>query len=155
MNSTALATSHPDPGDRLVLAGFLPFRLATAAQAVSRLIARACEERFALDVAASRAVCALADGTLPIAALPQITSLDRPAVESAVTHLEAHGLATRNGGEVALTSRGLEVHAELAALALAAEAALVSGLAPEDVRTMHRLLGRLEAAALKLSGRSD
>ena len=53
---------------------------------------------------------------------------------------------------LALTLEGSRLHAEIAPLALAYEAALLAGLAPAEVATLKRLLSRLEAAAARLSG---
>jgi hypothetical protein len=62
-----------------------------------------------------------------------------------------------------LTDRGLSgfslmdetgaLNTAIAPLAYAYEAALLTGLTPGEVRTLRRLLTRVEAAALKLSGR--
>ena len=51
-----------------------------------------------------------------------------------------------------LTSEGRGLHAEIAPLALAYEAALIAGLAPEEVTLLKRLLGRLQSAAGQLTG---
>jgi DNA-binding MarR family transcriptional regulator len=53
---------------------------------------------------------------------------------------------------LALTAEGRRLHAEIAPLALAYEAALISGLAPGEVALLKRLLGRLQAAAGQLAG---
>jgi DNA-binding MarR family transcriptional regulator len=52
---------------------------------------------------------------------------------------------------LALTPEGQRLHADIAPLALAYEAALLAGLEPQEVRVLKRLLGRLETAALRLS----
>jgi DNA-binding MarR family transcriptional regulator len=49
---------------------------------------------------------------------------------------------------------GARLHAEIAPLALAYEAALISGLAPDEVALLKRLLARLQAAAGQLAGDS-
>ena len=51
-----------------------------------------------------------------------------------------------------LTPEGRGLHAEIAPLALAYEAALIAGLAPEEVTLLKRLLGRLQSAAGQLAG---
>jgi DNA-binding MarR family transcriptional regulator len=87
------------------------------------------------------------------------SSMDKVTVSRA-----AHGLVTRHlVGRAAheadgrshiltLTEQGRELHAEIAPLALAYEAALLSGLTPAEVETLKRLLMRLESAAGKLAG---
>lgn len=56
---------------------------------------------------------------------------------------------------LALTDDGGRLHAEIAPLALAYEAALISGLAPEEVTLLKRLLSRLQAAAGALAGEAE
>jgi DNA-binding MarR family transcriptional regulator len=46
-----------------------------------------------------------------------------------------------------LTAAGRSLYAEIAPLALAYEATLIAGLAPEEVELLKRLLARLQAAA--------
>ena len=53
---------------------------------------------------------------------------------------------------LSLTAEGQRLHAEIAPLALAYEAALISGLAPDEVALLKRLLARLQAAAGQLAG---
>ncbi len=142
--------------DLLVLADFLPFRLALASQAVSQLIAATLEERFGFTIPAWRLLCLLAEnGELDLMGLASRAALLEADARAAARALIARGLIA--GPEplttLAITPAGHATHAELAGLAQAAEAALVSGLTPDDVRTLRRLLGKLETAALKLSGR--
>ena len=51
-----------------------------------------------------------------------------------------------------LTQEGASLHAEIAPLALAYEAALIAGLAPDEVTLLKRLLARLQTAAGQLAG---
>jgi DNA-binding MarR family transcriptional regulator len=53
---------------------------------------------------------------------------------------------------LALTEAGRALHSEIAPLALAYEAALISGLTPDEVALLKRLLVRLQAAAGQLAG---
>ena len=144
----------------LQLDAYLPYRLSVASNAVSGLIARAYEDRFGLTVPQWRVICVLAeDGGLSQARIVARTVMDKVTVSRA-----AHGLAKRHlvdrtdntadgrSHVLALTPAGRGLHAEIAPLALAYEAALISGLAPEDVKLLKRLLGRLQAAAGQLAG---
>jgi DNA-binding MarR family transcriptional regulator len=54
-----------------------------------------------------------------------------------------------------LTAEGAGLHAEIAPLALAYEAALIAGLAPEEVALLRRLLTRLQSAAGQLAGEAS
>src|SRR5690606_1941895 len=88
----------------------------------------------------------------------------RTAMDKVTVSRAAHGLVTRHlvgraAHEVdgrshilALTDQGRDLHAEIAPLALAYEAALMAGLTPAEVETLKRLLVRLETVAGRLSG---
>ena len=151
------AAEHGAQPDPLVLAAFLPFRLTLAAQSVSQLIATTCEERFGFTIPAWRVMCLLAEeGLLDIRDLALRAVLTESEVDAAAAGLVARGLALRTSlSGLTITPAGRVTHAELAELALAAEAALLAGLSPEEVRSLHRLLGRVQAAAMKLSGRAE
>ena len=77
--------------------------------------------------------------TLPLARQPR-----RRAFEALQQALELGHLGGRETGR--------RLHAEIAPLALAYEAALLAGLAPAEVAQLKRLLQRLEGAAARLSG---
>jgi DNA-binding MarR family transcriptional regulator len=141
--------------DDLVLAHYLPFRLVRAAQAVSALMAATWNERLGLSVPAWRVLCVLAEAAPQgRAELAERTALAVAEVGEAAADLLARGLVGRSGTPdgLTLTAAGLATHAELAELALAAEAALLSGLTPAEVHSLHRLLARLQAAAVRLAG---
>jgi len=156
-----LRTPPPQADDSdlgLTLDEYLPYRLSAAADAVSRLIARAYEDRFGLTISQWRVMCVLAEdaASTPAAAAAR-TGMDRASVGRAGRELLARGLVERAGafgGEAALTlSRdGRTLFAEIAPLALAYEAALIAGLAPSEVAMMKRLLSRLQTAASALAG---
>ena len=163
-------TSRPDPGAlglrsseseaRLQLDGYLPYRLSVASNAVSGLIARAYEDRFGLSVPQWRLLCVLAeDGGLTQAKLVARTVMDKVTISRAAQGLVKRRLVTRaqntadgRSHVLALTAEGRGLYGEIAPLALAYEAALISGLAPEDVVLLKRLLGRLQSAAGQLAG---
>jgi len=148
------------PASGLELESYLPYRLLTATNAVSRLIARAFEDRFGLTAPQWRVVCVLAqDGSATLEEIAQRLLVDRSAVSRATLALTRRRLvervATGKGGRRArmvLTQEGARLHGEVAPLALAYEAALISGLAPDEVKLLKRLLSRLQLAALGLAG---
>jgi DNA-binding MarR family transcriptional regulator len=150
----------PSPADAaLALDDYLPFRLSIASNAVSRLIARAYEDRFGLTIPQWRLMAVLAEGALTQQAIVARTAMDKVTVSRAAQGLVTRHLIARAAHEadgrshrLALTDTGLKLHAEIAPLALAYEAALLAGLAPAEVAMMKRLLLRLEAAAARLSG---
>lgn len=143
----------------LELDEYLPFRLSVASNGVSRLIARAYEDRFGLSIPQWRLMAVLAEGGLTPQAIVARTAMDKVTVSRAANGLVTRHLIARTASasdgrshSLALTETGRRLHAEIAPLALAYEAALLTGLAPAEVAQMKRLLQRLEAAAARLSG---
>jgi DNA-binding MarR family transcriptional regulator len=144
----------------LKLDAYLPYRLSVASNAVSGLIARAYQDRFGLSVPQWRLICVLAeDGGLTQGQLVARTVMDKVTVSRAAQGLLKRRLVSRSDHHadgrshvLALTSEGASLYAEISPLALAYEAALISGLAPEEVSLLKRLLHRLQAAAGQLAG---
>ena len=144
----------------LRLDSYLPYRLSVASNAVSGLIARAYEDRFGLTVPQWRLLCVLAeDGSLTQVQIVARTVTDKVTVSRAAQGLARRRLVARSQNRadgrshvLALTAEGRRLHDEIAPLALAYEAALIAGLAPEEVTLLKRLLGRLQTAAGQLSG---
>ena len=158
--STSAVLAGHLPESPLRLDSYLPYRLSVASDAVSRLIARAYEDRFGLTIPQWRLVCVLAeDGPRAQTAIVARTAMDKVTVARAVQGLLRRHLVARVAQEqegranrLGLTPEGQRLHADIAPLALAYEAALLAGLEPQEVRVLKRLLGRLETAALRLSG---
>ena len=151
-----LMAEEPPPEDRLVLAEFLPFRLALAAQAVNGLIAATCEERFGLTSPAWRLLCVLAEAErLGSSRAFEAAGLGAKPGWAAAAMLVGKGLVLRSpaDGVLGVTALGRSAHHDVAGLALAAEAALVAGLTPAEVYCLQRLLGRVQLAAEKLTVR--
>ena len=150
------------PGVRmegLILDEYLPYRLSIASNAVSKLIARAYEDRFGLTIPQWRLMAVLAEKPMTQQAIVARTAMDKVTVSRAAQGLVSRHLIARTAHEVdgrshtlALTIQGRELHGEIAPLALAYEAALMSGLTPAEVEALKRLLLRLETAAGRLSG---
>ena len=146
----------PDP---LLLQDYLPYQLVIAANAVTRLISRAYEDRFGLSIPQWRLMSVLAEGPLTQQAAVTKTAMDKVRVSRAAQELVERRLAVRLSNRVdrrshslELTAAGRRLFAEIAPLARAYEAALLAGLAPGEVATLKRLLGRLETAAGQLYG---
>ncbi|HKP80053.1 MAG TPA: MarR family winged helix-turn-helix transcriptional regulator [Phenylobacterium sp.] len=158
MNLAKANGGDEEPGLRLD--SYLPYRLSVASNAVSGLIARAYEDRFGLTVPQWRLLCVLAeDGRLSQVQIVARTVMDKVTVSRAAQGLvkrrligRAENKADGRSHVLGLTPEGRSLHAEIAPLALAYEAALIAGLAPEDVTLLKRLLGRLQSAAGQLSG---
>jgi DNA-binding MarR family transcriptional regulator len=146
----------------LMLDEYLPYRLSIASNAVSKLIARAYEDRFGLTIPQWRLMAVLAEKPMTQQAVVVRTAMDKVTVSRAAHGLVNRHLVGRAAHEadgrshiLALTDQGRALHAEIAPLALAYEAALLSGLTPVEVETLKRLLGRLETAAGRLSGEAS
>jgi hypothetical protein len=88
----------------------------------------------------------------PVVPARAFLPLQLASAAEATGGLIANGLAGRATSPLIDETGAL--HREIAPLALAYEAALVSGLTPDEVKTLRRLLARVETAALKLSGRA-
>lgn len=154
----------PDGGEgSLKLDAYLPYRLSVASNAVSGLIARAYQDRFGLSIPQWRLVCVLAeDGGLTQGQIVARTVMDKVTVSRAAQGLQVRNLIGRSDNQadgrshvLALTPEGVRLHAEIAPLALAYEAALIAGLAPEEVTLLKRLLLRLQLAAGQLAGEAE
>lgn len=148
--------SDADSGE---LAGFLPYQLSVASNAVSALISERYRKRFGLRIAEWRVMAVLGDsGSLTQRDLTAATVMDKVAVNRAVKVLEERGLVARvpNPGDgrshlLALTGEGRGIHGEVMPLARATEADLLAGLAPDEEAMLRRLLARLRARATLLA----
>ncbi|HEX4709341.1 MarR family transcriptional regulator [Phenylobacterium sp.] len=155
-------TAQGSDGD-LRLDAYLPYRLSVASNAVSGLIARAYQDRFGLTIPQWRLICVLAeDGGQTQRQLVARTVMDKVTVSRAAQGLLNRRLVARSDHEadgrshvLTLTAEGAGLHAEIAPLALAYEAALIAGLAPEEVALLRRLLTRLQSAAGQLAGEAS
>jgi DNA-binding MarR family transcriptional regulator len=144
----------------LLLDAYLPYRLSVASNAVSRLIARAYEDRFGLTIPQWRLICILAeDSEVAPSTIVSRSGMDKVTVSRAAQGLLKRRLVERSDNEadgrshiLRLTEEGASLHGEIAPLALAYEAALIAGLAPDEVAQLKRLLLRLQGAANALAG---
>jgi DNA-binding MarR family transcriptional regulator len=149
----AFANAPSNEAPRLSLETHLPHALGTAAIAVGRLIARAYQDRFGLSVIEWRLMALLAE--IGPAAEPEVfarAAADRPVARRALRALVKRGVAEAGPGGLALTAEGRRLYDEIAPLALAWEAALVTGFSPGEVTALKHLLRRLRAAAERLGG---
>jgi DNA-binding MarR family transcriptional regulator len=145
---------------RLTLDAYLPYRLSVASNAVSGLIARAYEDRFGLTVPQWRLICVLAeDGGLTQGQIVARTVMDKVTVSRAAQGLLKRHLVARSDHHadgrshvLALSRQGRGLYREIAPLALAYEASLISGLSPGEVELLKRLLSRLQGVAGRLAG---
>jgi len=162
MNEGALDEGAANEGGGQ-LAGFLPYQLSVASNAVSGLIAERYRKRFALTIPEWRIMAVLGDageglGTMTQRALTAATVMDKVAVNRAVKLLEHRALVERvpnpqdgRSHLLALTGEGRAIHAEVMPLARATERELLEGLEPGEEALLRRLLARLRIRAGQLT----
>lgn len=141
------------------LAGFLPYQLSVASNAVSALIAERYRKRFAIKIPEWRVMAVLGDaGTMTQRALTAATVMDKVAVNRAVKVLEERGLIARvpnpedgRSHLLALTGEGNAIHAEVMPLARGIERELLDGMTRDDEQMLRRLLAGLRQRAVQLA----
>jgi DNA-binding MarR family transcriptional regulator len=147
---------------KLRLQDYLPYRLSVAANAVSRLIARAYEDRFHLKIPEWRLIAVLADeGALTPQVLCERTIMDKVTVTRAAQGLLKRSLIKREPNSsdgrshrLVLTASGERLYGQIAPLALEYEAELLAGVDEREVQALERQLRQLEHAAGALSRKS-
>jgi DNA-binding MarR family transcriptional regulator len=147
------------PDSALRLDGYLPYRLSVASNAVSRLIARAYEDRFGLTIPQWRLIAVLAeDGPLTQQAIGARTVMDKVTVSRATQGLVKRRLVQRAAHDadgrshhLALSKAGERLYSEVSPVALEYEARLLQQFDPAAVEELKRVLRHLESAAEVLS----
>jgi len=142
----------------LTLQRYLPYRLSVAANAVSRLIALAYEEKFGLTIPQWRLVAVLAEeGPLTQQELCGRTIMDKVTVTRAGQGLLRRRLIKRipnstdgRSHRLVLTKTGEALYEEVVPLALEYEVKLLVGLAPHEVAKLEQQLRQLEQTAAAL-----
>jgi DNA-binding MarR family transcriptional regulator len=150
------------PDSALRLDGYLPYRLSVASNAVSRLIARAYEDRFGLTIPQWRLIAVLAeDGPLTQQAIGTRTVMDKVTVSRATQGLVKRRLVERaphdadgRSHHLALSKAGERLYSEISPVALEYEARLLQQFDPAAVAELKRVLLLLEGAAEVLSGKT-
>jgi DNA-binding MarR family transcriptional regulator len=149
----------PNRSRKLRLHDYLPYRLSVATNAVSRLIARAYESRFALKIPQWRLMAVLADeGPLTQQALCVRTLMDKVTVMRAAQGLLRRRLVRRlpnaedgRSHRLVMTAAGQRLYDQIVPLALEYQARLLNGMDRPDVVRLEQMLRRLEQAAIALS----
>jgi DNA-binding MarR family transcriptional regulator len=148
---------------KLHLGEYLPYRLSVAANAVSQLIARAYEDRLGLRVPQWRLIAVLADeGALTPQALCERTVMDKVTITRAAQALVKRRLIRREPNtsdgrshRLRLTKAGVELHRQIAPLALDYEDQLLAGVASRAVEQLKKQLRRLQQTAEALRRLDD
>ncbi|MGE5115831.1 MAG: MarR family winged helix-turn-helix transcriptional regulator [Betaproteobacteria bacterium] len=143
------------------LESFFPYRLAVAADAVSRSIAQVYGERFDLGRDEWRVLAALADAAmLRTSAVIERTTLDKVAVSRALARLEGRGLVERRtdpedgrGYLIRLRTAGRALLGKLTPMVREREAFLLAGLDEAERRALDAALGKVLERANQLAAR--
>jgi DNA-binding MarR family transcriptional regulator len=143
----------------LHLQDYLPYRLSVAANAVSRLIARAYEDRFGLTIPQWRLMAVLADeGALTQQSLCGRTLMDKVTVMRAAQGLTRRRLVKRHPNahdgrshRLDLSESGHALYSKVVPLAREYESQLFAGMRTRDVALLHQLLRQVEGTALAIS----
>lgn len=140
---------------KLVLDGYLPYRLSVASNAVSSVIARAYQTRFGLKVPEWRLITILAEAEdRTQLELVTLTAMDKVTVSRAAQGLVARGLAAQRADprdgrarRLSLTEEGRRLYADVAPAALKLEQDMLAGFTAAEIESFQALLRRVEAAA--------
>ena len=143
----------------LRLDSYLPYRLSVASNAVSRLIARAYEDRFGLTIPQWRLIAVLAEeGPLTQQAIGARTVMDKVSVSRATQSLVKRRLVQRapHGADgrshhVTLSKAGERLYSEISPVALEYEARLLRHFDPAAIESLKQFLLQLEQAAAELA----
>ena len=135
----------------LILERFLPYRLAILSHSVSRSIASIYEQRFSVSIPEWRVIAIV--GRFPDLSAVEVaerTVMDKVAVSRAVTKLIKVGVidrkfadADRRRSILNLSSKGREVHDEIAPLALQMEADLLEDLTADEIAVLDTVIDKL------------
>lgn len=147
-----------DAGDApLILEDFLPYRLATLSNRVSRAIARLYAERFDLTIPEWRVMAVLGERPdLSASEVAERTAMDKVAVSRAVQRLLKKGRLTRHlaaddrrRSVLALSPVGRNIYDQVVPLAAAFEQAVLAALTREEQAILSILLAKLEALPIE------
>ena len=153
------AAPKPKAAPALRLDDYLPYRLSVAANEVSRLVARAYEDRFGVTIPQWRILANLAEhGPLTPLEIGRWTVMDKVTVSRAAHGLLQRGLLERrkNGEDgrshiLAMAAEGEALYAHVAPLAKKLERALLDQWSPQDLDRLHDQLKRLQQTASVLA----
>ncbi|MGB3738145.1 MAG: MarR family winged helix-turn-helix transcriptional regulator [Pontixanthobacter sp.] len=137
--------------DGFNLAGFLPYQLSVASNAVSMRIARVYQGEFGLKVTEWRVMAMLGDaGAQTQRELTARTLMDKVAVNRACKSLEAKSLARRvpnqrdgRSHHLELTEEGQAMYDAIVPLAKGAERDLLALMTQEQQQMLRDLLARM------------
>lgn len=150
-----------DTGPSLQLDGFLPYRAARLASALSRGLAAEYESRYRISVPEWRVLVHLTqESEISVRDIKERVDMDRARVTRAVQRLDARGLVSKLVNErdrrlvrLALTPSGRELAAELSQLAMEFERRVTAALPPGMACELLTTFERIESAVAARTGR--
>ncbi|RKR00204.1 MarR family transcriptional regulator [Maricaulis maris] len=142
----------------LSLRDFMPYSLAVTSNQVSRLVARAYQDRFGLTIWEWRVIALLGEAEpMTAQSLSDIAAMDKVSVSRAVKALVDRGLvdraerkADRRSRDLRLTAAGHQIYREITPVALGAEADLLTGLDEAEIAVLAVVLDKLRHRAAEL-----
>jgi len=142
---------------KLRLPEFLPYRLATLSNRISRRIAQMYADRFQLTIPEWRVMAILGETPgISANAVAERGAMDKVTVSRAVDRLRKAGrierefaAEDRRRSVLALSQEGTRIYDQIVPLALAYERAVLSELSEEERTSLDRLLTRLEGIDLE------
>jgi DNA-binding MarR family transcriptional regulator len=145
------------------LDGFLPHRLAVAAESVTRLIARQHLVKFGLTMPEWRLLAAVGRfGVLSPTDAGERTAMDKVKVSRAATSLVARGLMRQakdpddgRGRLLRLTRKGAAVYSDVSSTGGEIESELMAGLTKAEWTALHRTLGKLSGHVQSILGQAE
>lgn len=140
----------------LILKEFLPYRLSTLSNRISRSIADRYEEKFALSLPEWRTIAILGEESdLSAADVADRSAMDKVAVSRAVKSLLETGRIERHFSPddrrrsvLALSALGREVYEKVVPLALSYESALLNEFSKEEQAFLDKILNKLNEIQL-------
>lgn len=147
----------------LQLASFLPYRLSTLSNRISRAIADLYEERFQLTLPEWRVMAVLGEEPdLSATEVAERTAMDKVAVSRAVNRLIEAGRLERHFAAddkrrsvLALSAHGRRVYRQIVPLAINYEEALLERLTAKEIDTLDGLLKKLERLQVQTGRTTD
>ncbi|MGL5837876.1 MAG: MarR family winged helix-turn-helix transcriptional regulator [Sphingorhabdus sp.] len=143
---------------KLSLAEFLPYQLSITSNAISDLIARRYQGRFALKIPEWRLMAVLGERlSATQRELVAATAMDKVTVNRASKALVERGLLGRAPNEtdgrshhLTLTALGRELYDQIVPLARSVEGELAKALTADEAAALARILDKLRRAAASL-----
>ncbi len=140
----------------LILRRFLPYRLSTLSNHISRAIADQYEERFSISLSEWRTIAVLGEESdISAADVADRTAMDKVAVSRAVKSLLQAGRIERHFSPddrrrsvLALSKSGHDIYRQVVPIALSYESALLEGLTNEEKLFLDKILDKLDEIQL-------